>query len=146
MFLNSGIRAMVFIRKIGFKLHVMRLNRVELFYTLIVAIGSESRHCLRGRGGHIHVVCMQRWLAMARPPVGVGRPTVGMAGYGQPARASRQWPACKGLSPATSPTASRGGGAGRSGGCLLVGRLPTAKGKCRLHKGSDDGAVRVKEG
>ncbi|RZR74884.1 hypothetical protein BHM03_00045504 [Ensete ventricosum] len=48
----------------------MRLNRVELFYALVVANGSESRRCLRGRGNHMHVVCMQRWLAMARPPAG----------------------------------------------------------------------------
>ncbi|RRT66088.1 hypothetical protein B296_00014790 [Ensete ventricosum] len=48
----------------------MRLNRVELFYMLVAAIGSESRCCLRGRGGHMHAVCMQRWLAMARPPAG----------------------------------------------------------------------------
>ncbi|RWW41928.1 hypothetical protein BHE74_00052554 [Ensete ventricosum] len=47
----------------------MRLNRVELFYALVAAIGSESRRCLRGRGGHMHAVCMQRWLATARPPV-----------------------------------------------------------------------------
>ncbi|RWW03211.1 hypothetical protein GW17_00033643 [Ensete ventricosum] len=69
-FPNSGIRAKIFVRKIGFKLHVMRLNRVELFYALVAAINSESRHCLRGRGGHMHDVCMQRWLATAKPPVG----------------------------------------------------------------------------
>ncbi|RWV94562.1 hypothetical protein GW17_00042884 [Ensete ventricosum] len=49
----------------------MRLNHVELFYALVAAIGNESRRCLRGRGSHMHVVCMQRWLAMARPPAGV---------------------------------------------------------------------------
>ncbi|RZS26594.1 hypothetical protein BHM03_00059957 [Ensete ventricosum] len=69
-FPNSGIRAKIFVRKIGFKLHVMRLNRVELFYALVAAINSESRHCLRGRGGHMHDVCMQRWLATAKPPAG----------------------------------------------------------------------------
>ncbi|RRT73451.1 hypothetical protein B296_00006597 [Ensete ventricosum] len=73
----------------------MRLNRVELLYALVVAIGSESRRYLLGRGGHMHVVCMQRWLATARPPAGVvgcnlatykGRPTVaslqGVAAHG----------------------------------------------------------------
>ncbi|RWV82009.1 hypothetical protein GW17_00056523 [Ensete ventricosum] len=35
-FPNSGIRAKVFMRKIGFKLRVMRLNRVESFYAFIV--------------------------------------------------------------------------------------------------------------
>ncbi|RRT43720.1 hypothetical protein B296_00053473, partial [Ensete ventricosum] len=31
-FPKSGIKAKVFVRKIGFKLCLMRLNRVELFY------------------------------------------------------------------------------------------------------------------
>ncbi|RZS14351.1 hypothetical protein BHM03_00046032 [Ensete ventricosum] len=48
----------------------MRLNHVELFYALVAAIGSESRRCLWGRGGHMHVVFMQRLLATARPPAG----------------------------------------------------------------------------
>ncbi|RRT32447.1 hypothetical protein B296_00050918 [Ensete ventricosum] len=83
-FPNNGIRAKIFVRKIGFKLHVLRLNHVELFYTLVVAIGSESRCCLRGRGGHMHAICIQWWLAMAKPLAGAighglatckGRPT-----------------------------------------------------------------------
>ncbi|RWV82393.1 hypothetical protein GW17_00056110 [Ensete ventricosum] len=52
-FPNSGIRAKVFVGKIGFKLCVMRLNRVELFYTLVEAISSESRRCLQGWGSHM---------------------------------------------------------------------------------------------
>ncbi|RWV77363.1 hypothetical protein GW17_00061819 [Ensete ventricosum] len=72
-FPNSGIRAKVFVRKIGFKLRVMRLNHVELFYVLVAAIGSESRRCLWGRGDHMHVVCMQRWLVMAWLPTKGGR-------------------------------------------------------------------------
>ncbi|RWW39106.1 hypothetical protein BHE74_00055588 [Ensete ventricosum] len=112
-FPKSGIRAKVFVRKIGFKLRVMRLNRVELFYTLVAAIGSENRRCLRARGGHMHAVCMQRWLATARPPVGAadhglatckgrlpagatarkGWPPVGTINCGQPARANRHQPA-----------------------------------------------------
>ncbi|RZS14377.1 hypothetical protein BHM03_00046059 [Ensete ventricosum] len=96
---NSGIRAKVFMRKIDFKLRVMRLNHVELFYTLVAAIGSESRRSLRGRGGHMHAVYMQRWLATARPPVGMaghglatcrGRPPAGTAECDQPARGCRQ--------------------------------------------------------
>ncbi|RRT33227.1 hypothetical protein B296_00043722, partial [Ensete ventricosum] len=69
-FPNSGIRAKVFVRKIGFKLHVMRLLRIRLFYAYVVAIGSISRCCLRRRGGHLRDVCMQRWLATARPHAG----------------------------------------------------------------------------
>ncbi|RWV77597.1 hypothetical protein GW17_00061547 [Ensete ventricosum] len=47
-----------------------------------------------------------------------------------------QHDARKGLPPATNPTASRGGGASRKGGCPLVGRLPAGKGSHRLHRGS----------
>ncbi|RZS05308.1 hypothetical protein BHM03_00035797 [Ensete ventricosum] len=106
-FPNSGIKAKVFVRKISFKLRVMRLNRVELFYALVAAIGNKSRRCLRGRGGHLHVVCMQRWLVMARPLAGAvghglatckGRPVVakapfkGAIGYGQTAgTVARGW-------------------------------------------------------
>ncbi|RZS28126.1 hypothetical protein BHM03_00061689 [Ensete ventricosum] len=92
-FPNSGIRAKVFVRKIGFKLHVMRLNRVELFYALVAAIGSKSRRWLQGRGSQMHAVCMQRWPAMARPPTRV-------AGHGLAT--------CKGWPAAASPPA-RGG-------------------------------------
>ncbi|RRT60981.1 hypothetical protein B296_00004274 [Ensete ventricosum] len=41
-FLNSGIRAKVVHAKIGFKLCVMRFNRVELFYMFVPMIGSDS--------------------------------------------------------------------------------------------------------
>ncbi|RWV98364.1 hypothetical protein GW17_00038796 [Ensete ventricosum] len=90
-FPNSGIRANVFVRKMGFKLRVMRLNRVELFYALVAAIGSESRHCQQGRGNHMHAVYMQRWLAMARP-------LVGAVGHGLAT--------CKGRPPVASPIAA----------------------------------------
>ncbi|RWV84973.1 hypothetical protein GW17_00053274 [Ensete ventricosum] len=136
-FPNSGIRAKVFVRKIGSKLRVMRLNRVELFYALVAAIGSESRRCLRGRGDHMHVVYMQRWLATARPPAGAaarrGSSPQGAATRGH----GRLRPAHKGQLVAASPAANRGGGAGRRGGRPLAGRLPAAKGIRRLRKGSD---------
>ncbi|RWV88375.1 hypothetical protein GW17_00049539 [Ensete ventricosum] len=48
----------------------MRLNRVKLFYALVATIDSESRRCLRGRGDHMHTVCIQKWLATARSPAG----------------------------------------------------------------------------
>ncbi|RRT80109.1 hypothetical protein B296_00006237 [Ensete ventricosum] len=35
-FPNNGIKSKVFVRKIGFKLHVMRLNHVELLYTFVL--------------------------------------------------------------------------------------------------------------
>ncbi|RWV77295.1 hypothetical protein GW17_00061895 [Ensete ventricosum] len=119
-FPNSGIGAKVFVRKISFKLHMMRLNRIELFYVLVAAIDSESRRCLLGRSGHKHAVCMQRWLPTARSP-------------GQPIAASL--------------TASRGDGASRRGGRPLVGQLLAAKGSRCLCRGSGSGGVvRVKEG
>ncbi|RRT50849.1 hypothetical protein B296_00041375 [Ensete ventricosum] len=115
----------------------MRLNRIELFYALFVAIDSESRCFLRGRGGHMHAVCMQRWLATTSPPVGATDHGLATC-KGRPAR--------KGLLPAASPIASRGGGSGRRGGHPLAGRLSAAKGSHRLCRGSGGGdAVRVKE-
>ncbi|RWW04577.1 hypothetical protein GW17_00032191 [Ensete ventricosum] len=83
-----------------------------------------------------------------------GRPSVGMAGCGQPAwatangqptKASWQCPARKGLPPMASLAASRGGGAGRRDGLPLAGWLPATKGSCCLRKGNGGGAVRVKE-
>ncbi|RZS28614.1 hypothetical protein BHM03_00062224 [Ensete ventricosum] len=132
----------------------MRLNHVELFYALVAAIGSESRRCLRGRGGNMHAVYMQRWLATARPRTGAvgcgqapckGRPPAGTVSYGQPARASRQRPACKRLPPAAGLATNRGGSASCRGGRPLAGQLSAAKGSRRLRRGSD-GTMRVKEG
>ncbi|RWW62089.1 hypothetical protein BHE74_00030803 [Ensete ventricosum] len=108
---NSGIRAKVFVQKIGFKLRVMRLNRLELFYELVTAIGSESKRCLQGRGGHMYVVYSQgppaRWQsAAARPPTRgyrpQGQPPTGIAGYGQPSR--QQGRRCQPQRTALSPT------------------------------------------
>ncbi|RZS28750.1 hypothetical protein BHM03_00062387 [Ensete ventricosum] len=158
-FPNSGIRAKVFIRKIGFKLRVMRLNRVELFYALVAVIDSESRRCLRGRGGHMPVVYMQRWLATARPPIGaVGH---GLATCkGRPAAARPPAMGCRlqGQQPTrgghprarpvvASPQGPTGSGQPARGCRPLAGRLPVAKGSCRLRRGNgDDDVVRVKEG
>ncbi|RZR95501.1 hypothetical protein BHM03_00024358 [Ensete ventricosum] len=87
-------------------------SKVAICMTLqIKVIGSESRRCLRGRGGHMHAVCMQRCLATAkptagatshgqvtckgRPPAGAearkGRPPAGTVGCGQPCR-QQGWP------------------------------------------------------
>ncbi|RZS24785.1 hypothetical protein BHM03_00057894 [Ensete ventricosum] len=146
----------------------MRLNHVELFYALVAAIGSESRRCLRGRGGHMHAVCMQRWLATARAPAGAaGYGLATCKGWPATAKAPLQGgdrlqprPPCKGaatrrhgrlrlarkgLSLTASPVANRGGDAGRRGGRPLAGWLLTAKGSRRLRRGSGD-AVKVKEG
>ncbi|RWV78788.1 hypothetical protein GW17_00060194 [Ensete ventricosum] len=122
-FPNSGIRAKVFVRKIGFKLHMMRFNHVELFYALVSVIGGESRRCLRGRGGHMHVVCMQRWLATARPSTGAAGHSLATSARGD--RSQGQQPTRGGhlraQQGAASPTASRGHGASRraAAGCWL---------------------------
>ncbi|RZS22605.1 hypothetical protein BHM03_00055411 [Ensete ventricosum] len=126
----------------------MRLNHVELFYPLVAVIGSKSKCCLRGRGDHMHVVCMQRWLATARPPTGAANhgwlPTRGGRLRSGPLQGAVT---CKGLPPAASPAASRGDCAGHKGGRHLAGRLSAAMGSRRLRKGIDgDGTVRVKEG
>ncbi|RWW60882.1 hypothetical protein BHE74_00032082 [Ensete ventricosum] len=41
-FPNNGIKAKVFVRKIDFKLRVMRLNRVESFYAFLLRFRSEG--------------------------------------------------------------------------------------------------------
>ncbi|RZR92585.1 hypothetical protein BHM03_00020893 [Ensete ventricosum] len=72
-FPKSCIRAKVFVRKIGFKLHVTRLNRVELFYAFLLHFRSEGS---KERG----------WSATVRPSTTV-------AGHGQaPYRDRRPWP------------------------------------------------------
>ncbi|RRT37495.1 hypothetical protein B296_00045520 [Ensete ventricosum] len=136
-FPNSGIRDKVFMRKIDFKLRVMRLNHVELFYAVVATIGSESRRCLWGRGGKLWPGPLQGATVLR-----------GSNLQGAPARGHDQLrPARKGLPPTANPVASRGDGVGHKGGRPLAGRLPTVKGSCRLCRGSDgDDTVRVKEG
>ncbi|RWW56632.1 hypothetical protein BHE74_00036638 [Ensete ventricosum] len=41
-FPNNGISAKVFVRKVGFKLRMMRLNHVELFYAFMLRFRSEG--------------------------------------------------------------------------------------------------------
>ncbi|RWV85661.1 hypothetical protein GW17_00052531 [Ensete ventricosum] len=92
-FSNSGIRAKVFVRKIGFKLRVMRLNRVESLYVFLLRFRSEGSE--EGRPA-----LMQGWLATARPrprPPARGRPPVGVAARrGGACKHDRLWPAHKG--------------------------------------------------
>ncbi|RZS26470.1 hypothetical protein BHM03_00059816 [Ensete ventricosum] len=128
-FLNSGFRAKVFVRIIGFKLRVMRLNRVELFYALVAAIGNESRRSLWGRGDHMHAVCIQSLQGVAT------------RGHG------RQRPACKGLPPAASPATNKGDDVGRRGGHPLQAgcRSQGLRAASSSTQGGGGGAVRVRE-
>ncbi|RZS27680.1 hypothetical protein BHM03_00061197 [Ensete ventricosum] len=86
---------------------------------LVAAIDIESRHNLRVRGGHMHDVCMQRWLAKAKPPAGAnshglatckGRPTMARP----PARGCRPRPA---LPPAGAAMSVAGVAAPWQGSC-----------------------------
>ncbi|RRT41995.1 hypothetical protein B296_00019060, partial [Ensete ventricosum] len=72
-FPNNGIRANVFKQKIGFKLRVMRLNRVELFYAFLLRCCSKRSE--EGRpatarasagGGRLWPGALQEWLHMTR--------------------------------------------------------------------------------
>ncbi|RWV78391.1 hypothetical protein GW17_00060645 [Ensete ventricosum] len=103
VFPNCGIRAKVFVRKIGFKLRVMRLNRVESFnaftaitarrrgWSWLAARGSrlQPRPPCKGAAGHYQPPLQGRPVATrppargmpatckGRPPRGRGRlPTV----------------------------------------------------------------------
>ncbi|RWW61533.1 hypothetical protein BHE74_00031403 [Ensete ventricosum] len=62
-FLNNGIRAKVFVRKISFKLRVMRLNRIELFYAFLLCF------------------CNKRSKDRGQPAM--ARPSTGVVGHGQ---------------------------------------------------------------
>ncbi|RRT52192.1 hypothetical protein B296_00037534 [Ensete ventricosum] len=148
-FSNSGIKAKVFVRKISFKLRVMRLNPIESFYAFLLHYYSERSE--------------ERRLATAIPPTRVAdhrRPLAGVATHSQagsrrrsPVEApSRRWSpveavarrgatanghnrlqrggrlqgARKGLPPTASPTNSKGDD--RRGGDPLVGAVaPTAE-------------------
>ncbi|RWW02029.1 hypothetical protein GW17_00034899 [Ensete ventricosum] len=86
-FSNSGIRAKVFIRKIGFKLRVMRLNRVESFYTFLLYFHSKGSE-EEGRPGTTNT-------------------HAGLATHGQAAAKAPYKGA--GLLPMASPAANKGG-------------------------------------
>ncbi|RWV78967.1 hypothetical protein GW17_00059972 [Ensete ventricosum] len=138
-FPNSGIRAKVFVRMIGFKLRVMRLNRVESFNAFLLRFCNEgnkeegqqgmARPPARGwsavakaplqRGDRLRLGPLQRAAANKGSSRPRARPTAaspqGAAARGAPARCDRQWPA-------------------RKGGRPLVGHLSSAKGSRRLRR------------
>ncbi|RRT67181.1 hypothetical protein B296_00025698 [Ensete ventricosum] len=66
-FLNSGIRAIVFVQKITFKLRVMRLNRVESFYPFLLRFRSEGNK-EEGQQGMARLPIRRR-LAAAKVPL-----------------------------------------------------------------------------
>ncbi|RWW60613.1 hypothetical protein BHE74_00032389 [Ensete ventricosum] len=108
-FPNSGIRANVFVRKIGFKLRVMRLNRVESFYAFLLHFCSEgSKEEGRPATASPHVGPATHGQAAAKAP------HKGVGGYGQghPARGYRPQRAVVAYAGAASAVAQRGQGEG----------------------------------
>ncbi|RZS14568.1 hypothetical protein BHM03_00046280 [Ensete ventricosum] len=115
-FPNSGIRAKVFVRKISFKLRVMRLNRVESFYAFLLRFRSEGSPCkgqpgmvtaspLAGAADNSQGPTARGRLAVARPPTKGDRPQgqqslAGTTGCGQPAASRGGHPLARQPSPA----------------------------------------------
>ncbi|RWW73771.1 hypothetical protein BHE74_00018313 [Ensete ventricosum] len=136
---------MFFMRKIGFKLRVMRLNRVESFYAFLLHFcrerSEEERPAMvrppAGVASHGQATCrggqpwsgyLQGWPAMAKSPVGAathGQAPTGATGCGQgPRKGGRTWPAHKGQSPA--------GTVAHGQGCYQQARPPVGMaGACR---------------
>ncbi|RWW40069.1 hypothetical protein BHE74_00054538 [Ensete ventricosum] len=109
-FPNSGISAKIFVRKISFKLRVMRLNRVELFYAFLLHFHSEGSPCkvqpgmttaspLAGTASHLQ----GRGRLQPRPPC---KGAVGCSqGPYAKGRSAATRPPAKGRSAATRPPA-----------------------------------------
>ncbi|RZR93415.1 hypothetical protein BHM03_00021922 [Ensete ventricosum] len=77
-FPNSGIKAKVFIRKIGFKLHVTRLNHIELFYGFLLHFHNEGYE-ERGRSAMARPSTRATARGQAKEAVICGHPTRGGA-------------------------------------------------------------------
>ncbi|RWV78327.1 hypothetical protein GW17_00060722 [Ensete ventricosum] len=117
---------------IGFKLRVMRLNRVESFYVFLLRFCSERSE--EGRPTTVRPLVGVASLGQA--PCRGGHPQLGrFHPKAQPLAVRRS----QGLSPTASPTASRGGDAGCRGGRPFAGWMPTGKGNSRLRRSSGDG-------
>ncbi|RWW29870.1 hypothetical protein GW17_00005582 [Ensete ventricosum] len=96
-FPNNGIRAKIFVRKISFKLRVMRLNHVELFYAFLLHFLSEDSE-------------EEGWPATASPHAGPA--THGQAGC--------KWQSPAGAGGGCPPQGRKGQPRGQ--GCRLQGR------------------------
>ncbi|RWV85633.1 hypothetical protein GW17_00052559 [Ensete ventricosum] len=98
MFPNSGIRSKVFVRKIGFKLRVMRLNRVESFYAFLLYFCSERSE--EGRptmtmsparvAGHGQGPCRGDWLCPRPHASAAARKRATASRCNRPLRAGRR--------------------------------------------------------
>ncbi|RRT66639.1 hypothetical protein B296_00031248 [Ensete ventricosum] len=113
-FPNSGIRAKVFVRKIDFKLRVMRLYRVESFYAFLLRFrseGSEEEGLPPMASPHAGSTTHGQDATKASPQ---GRQSPVAR---RPQRGRLQDGACKWRSPATSSQGSATRGQATSGGC-----------------------------
>ncbi|RWV92239.1 hypothetical protein GW17_00045403 [Ensete ventricosum] len=104
----------LFMLKIGFKLCVMRLNHIELFYVFLLSFRSEGNE---ERGSHPWAGCLQGWLLSDMAPYKSGRLRSSyLQGWSAANRAtskgSRLRPACKGWPPMSITIACRGGTCG----------------------------------
>ncbi|RRT38434.1 hypothetical protein B296_00049560 [Ensete ventricosum] len=122
-FPNSGIRAKVFVRKIGFKLHVMRLNRVESFNAFAARQrgGRDGRGWLQKAAGCDQGPLTRGRLATGNPPCRGNRlqlrpPCKGAADHRQgggcpqgqqPARGDHPWARSAAASPQRRLAAAR---------------------------------------
>ncbi|RRT36701.1 hypothetical protein B296_00039613 [Ensete ventricosum] len=118
-FPNSSIKAKVFMRKIGFKLCVMRLNRVESFYAFLLHFC-----CKRNKKGRSHAArAAARAVANRRNSPRPGLLLVGAAtrghGWCLQGRRPQTWLAPAGATPMEAPPS---------------GTMPT-------HKGGDYGHI-----
>ncbi|RZS22926.1 hypothetical protein BHM03_00055763 [Ensete ventricosum] len=86
-FPNSGIRAKIFVRKIGFKLRVMRLNRIESFYAFLLHFLSEGSP-FKGQPGMATTNPLAGAASYSQAPPARGRP----AAARPPARGDRLQP------------------------------------------------------
>ncbi|RWV78495.1 hypothetical protein BHE74_00027737 [Ensete ventricosum] len=129
-----GIRAKIFVRKIDFKLRVMRLNHVESFNVFTARTRRRGWPWLATRGSRLHPRPPARGrLAMTTLPYRGGwprpRPPTGAAGHGQPplagAAGCSQGPPARGLS-ATCKGRSPAGATARKGQWRARKGLPPA--------------------
>ncbi|RWV79627.1 hypothetical protein GW17_00059208 [Ensete ventricosum] len=111
-FPNNGIRAKVFVRKISFKLHVMRLNRVESFYAFLLCFRIEGSPC------------------KGQPGMATASPLAGVAGHLERGGRLRPSPLQgAATNSGSSPAGTNGCGQAAGGGCLLQGRKGQPRGQ-----------------
>ncbi|RWV90886.1 hypothetical protein GW17_00046871 [Ensete ventricosum] len=135
-FSGSGIRAMIFVRKIGFKLRVMRLNRAR---PPTRGWSAVARACPQGRPTSLAGASARkggRRRSWGQHPAGATVACGHTCLQRDARKGGRLQGARKGLSPVASPAASKGDSADHRGGYPLVGWMPTGKGNRRLRRGS----------